>query len=575
MLTRAARIVLPDLEQPHGGSPLQAHFTLIDWAVLVGYLLLSTLVGALLAGKQATIRDFFLGGKTLPWPAVSASIIATEISAVTLLSVPAIVFAPGGNLTYLQLAIGSIIARVIVAVVFVPAFYEREIFSPYDYIGRRLGPPARTLITLLFMLGSVLGQSVRVLITALVLEQISGIHMTWCIWIIGLFGGLWTLLGGITTVIWTDVIQFVLFIVAMAAALVFVLLQLPGGWSEVFSAASAAGKLQAIDLSSDPKAGFTLWTGLIGNTVLCLSAYGTDQMMAQRMFCCRGPVQARRAILASNIGLITPILALLVGLALFAFYQRFPLAGEAAAAVAAKSDRVFPVFVLQNMPPGLVGLIIAGIFAAAMPTSAISALSQTVMTTFYQPWRARRTEGPLNSSIREDRLDLFVSRILIVIWSVVLSGMAQISKLAWDRYGQIINLALEMATYTGGALLAAFLLALLRLNVDYRGIVWSAPLSVLCVFGVTWHQPWAQWTTLVLSSLLAAVRLVRARGAGSLSTVVFLIACGLPPFLSCFNWLAEDVRYISVAWPWNVPIGFIVAFSLGWLLARRQAAAGA
>ena len=576
-----------------GGSPIESHFTWIDWAVLVGYLVFTTVLGAKLAGRQATNRDFFLGGRKLPWPAVTGSIIATEISAVTFLGAPAIVFAAGGNFTYLQLAIGAILARVIIGVWFVPAFYEREIYSPYDYMGNRLGRPARTVTTGLFMLGAVLGQSVRVLLTALVLELMTGLPLGVSIWVIGAIAVAWTLLGGITTVIWTDVVQFVVFVFGIVAALVFVCVTLPGGWIEMVSAAEAGGKFRFWDFSTDPKVAFTIWAALIANTLMCLNAYGTDQLIAQRMFCCKGPRQARIAIIASSVGQLVTLLALLVGIGLYAFYQRFPLSGEAAGLVAEKGDRIFPVFILQQMPVGLVGLIIAGVFAAAISSldSVLAALSQTVVSGFYRPWRERRHGGTQARSIRArsaseghrgERHYLFVSRLFVVVWGVLLCAMAQVTELALAQYGDILNLALAMASYTGGAMLAAFCLAFFRLNVDYRGILWSAPLSVLTVLAISWHQEWAQYATVALAGtiLIGWIVYVHAGTGGTGSrpladlagTLWVALAGGLAVFLCWYQ--PSQGSYITVAWPWNVPIGFAVAFSLGYLLGRRREKSG-
>jgi len=584
----------------HGGSLIEAHFTAIDWAVLVGYLVFTTVLGAKLAGKQATIRDFFLGGRKLPWPAVTGSIIATEISAVTFLGAPAIVFAAGGDLTYLQLALGAILARVIIGVWFVPAFYEREIYSPYDYMGNRLGRPARSVTTGLFMLGAVLGQSVRVLLTALVLELMTGLPLSVAIWIIGAMAVAWTLLGGITTVIWTDVVQFVVFAIGIVAALVYVCIELPGGWDGMVSVAAEAGKFRLWNFSTDPNVAFTIWAALIANTVMCLNAYGTDQLVAQRIFCCKGPRQARIAIIASSVGQLVTLAALFVGIGLFAYYQHYPLTGEAADLVAERGDRVFPVFILQQMPVGLIGLIIAGVFAAAISSldSVLAALSQTVISGFYRPWREGgagvppANEGsvgvpPANhdgaGSVEGDgRHYVFVSKLLVVAWGIVLCAMAQVSKLAWDRYDDILNLALAMATYTGGPLLAAFCLAFFRLNVDHRGIVWSAPLSVLTVFAITWHQGWAQVTTIVVATaiLLAWIAVLATRNdlgsaawwRDAVKTVLVALAGALAVFLCCFHYGTGEVHYLTVAWPWNAPLGFTVAFTLGYLLARPQRA---
>lgn len=573
----------------HGGTALEAHFTRIDWAVLVGYLLLTTWLGARLAGKQSTIREFFLAGRKMPWLAVAGSNIATEISAVTLIAVPAAVFKIGGDLSYLQLGLGAILARVIIAIWFVPAFYEREIFSPYDYMGHWLGQPVRAVTSGLFVLGAVLGQSVRVLLTAVILQLITGIPLEASIWLIGGVAVVWTLLGGITTVIWTDVIQFFVFLIGIIAALLFVLWQLPGGWAELIAQAAAApdgSKLRFWNLSPNPHEPFTIWTALIANTLLCLAVYGTDQIMAQRMFCCRGPRQAALATIFSCVALVVTVLAAFVGLGLYAFYQRFPMEGAAAAAVAADKESIFPVFVLTQMPAGLVGLIIAGVFAAAISTldGVLVALSQVVVTGLVRPWRARVAAAAGRSPPDFDRRDLVLSKVLVVVWAVTLCGMAHVSQLALAHHRTLLDLALSMATYTGGPLLAAFMLAFLRLDVDYRGILWAAPLSVLMVFAITWHQTWAHWTTCVLAGaiVLAWLGMVFASISywatewwrDARPTLLLIATAGLAVFLNTTPLPGLGAggakAYLTLAWPWNVPIGFTVAFVLGYALARPR-----
>ena len=598
--------------------PLPGQFLAADWAVLIGYLLLTTFLGARLAGRQATLRDFFLGGRKLPWYAVSGSIIATEISAVTFVSVPAIVFAERGDLTYLQLALGAILARIIIGIWFVPAFYEREIYSPYDYMGARLGPSVRTVTTGLFMLGAVLGQSVRVLLTALILQLMTGLPLGASIWTIGAVAVLWTLLGGITTVIWTDVIQFGVFVLGLVAALFYVVHELPGGAGKVLSVAAEAGKLRFWNFSLDPHIAFTIWAALIANTILCLNAYGTDQLIAQRMFCCRGPREARAAIIVSSVGQIVTVVALAVGLGLYAFYQHRPLTGDAAARVAERVDRIFPLFILQEIPPGLRGLIIAGVFAAAISSldSVLAALSQTVVSTFYRPWRETRghptTPLPSREGLGEgvapppavppsrarpagqtgaggqagaaaqpgERHYVRASRVVVVLWAVLLCAMAQVTVLALERYGDILNLALAMATYTGGAMLAAFFLAFLRLNVDARGILVSAPLSVITVLAVSWHHLWAVYTTAILAALTLTGWIIGVflRPGGrhpdpqrdGPATALVATVGALAVFLCGYQDTLTG-RAFTVAWPWNVPIGFTVAFGLGYVLARPRA----
>ena len=208
-------------------------FTHIDWIVVGCYLLLTTWVGHLLKGTQSTIKDFFLGGRSLPWQAVSGSIIATEISGVTFIGVPGMIYAAGGDFTYIQWGIGSIIARIIVGIYFVRVFYQREIYSPYDYMGNRLGENAKRLATLIFQVGGILGQSVRVLVAALALKVVTPLEFDHCIWIIGLFAVGWTLMGGMRTVIWTDVMQFFLFVGAGLLSLFWIIGKIDGGWSQM------------------------------------------------------------------------------------------------------------------------------------------------------------------------------------------------------------------------------------------------------------------------------------------------------------------------------------------------------
>ncbi len=569
-----------------------AHFTPIDWTVLAVYMLFTTLLGGWLAGKQTTIREFFLAGRKIHWLAVAGSSIATEISAVTLIAVPALVFKPGGNLTYLQFMIGALLARVIIAVWFVPAFYEREIFSPYDYMGRRLGPRIKAITTGLFVLGAILGQSVRVLLTAVVLQEISGLNVTASIWIIGLAAVIWTMLGGMTTVIWTDVIQFFVFLVGMITALIAILTQVNGGWSEVLRMAStgdpAGNKLTWLNLG--PSDGdwyallqqpYTLWAAIIGNTTLCLAAYGTDQMMAQRIFCCRGKRQAQYAVLAGGASLFVALLAVGVGLGLFAFYQHHPLNPADAAQVAAQSDKVFQKFLVQQIPVGVRGLIIAGVFAAAISTleSVLAALSQVVITGFYQPWREAQTlhiaqpktnEADSTPAPSDDSHYLLVSRGLVVIWAIALCLAAQVSIYALERYKQFLDLALAMATYTAGPMLAAFLLSLSGARIDSRGLVWSTPLAILMVFSLAWHDGWAQTVTLAFALIIVAARVMaqlagKPVGRGFGATLLILATAGLVCFVSRYQ--LEPGQFITAAWPWYAPVGFIVAFTLGYVLA--------
>ena len=274
-------------------SVIDLKFTYWDWAVLIGYLILTTWVGHRMSGKQASIKDFFLGGRTLPWWAVSGSMIATEISALTFIGVPGIVFGLQGDWTYLQWGLGSMVARFAVAYWLVPLYYEKEIYSPYDFMGNRLGAKVKTLVTGLFSLGSVLGQSVRVLVTAIILREVTAMPVELCIVVIGIVAVAWTLMGGMQTVIWTDVMQFCLFVFGGLLALFLLVRGL--GWSEIVALNQvvvdgvAIDKMRFLDLTTpfeNKELRYTLWVGLLAMPFQNFTAFGVDQLNTQRMFCC-------------------------------------------------------------------------------------------------------------------------------------------------------------------------------------------------------------------------------------------------------------------------------------------------
>jgi SSS family solute:Na+ symporter len=447
------------------------HFSSIDWLVVIAYLSLTTLVGHLLKGSQSTIKDFFLGGRSLPWPAVSGSIIATEISGVTFIGVPGMIYAAGGDFTYLQWGIGSIIARVLVGIYFVRVFYEREIYSPYDYMGHRLGEGAKRLATIIFQVGGILGQSVRVLVAALALKVVTPLDFHHCIWIIGMFAVGWTLMGGMRTVIWTDVMQFFLFVGAGLFSLFWIIGELEGGWTQMTEVAGGAGKFNFLNLTSDPAVGFTLWVAIIAVPFQNLSAFGVDQLNAQRMFCCRNAGDARKAMIASSGALLLTLLMLLVGAALFAYYEPMRISGTEPTIFSEDTDSVFPVWIVTELPTGLRGLILAGIFAAAISSldSILAALSQTTLG-LLKPRTGKDAE----------KQRLFMSRILVLIWGILLSAFAvELDSLRGKV--NVVVLAFGMISYTTGPMLGMFLASLLTPRVRVTGLSIGFILSFILV----------------------------------------------------------------------------------------------
>lgn len=442
-----------------------------DWAVVAVYVIGTTIVGHRLKGRQHSTRDFFLGGRNLPWYAVSASTIATTISAVTFIGVPALVYADGGNFVYLQLALGGVIARILVARFLVPLYYEKEFFSPYDYMSDKLGPVVGRITAGMFFLGGILGQGVRVYATALVLELITGWSMQQSVIVIGIFAVLWTWMGGIAAVIWTDFVQFFILIAGGIAALVFVSNGLPGQWDTLVSEGLKAGKFETFDFSTDPRVAFTFWAALIAMPFQNVAIYGTDHLFVQRLLCCRNQREAQKAVLWSTVGELVPVLMLTVGVGLFAFYQYNPLPGELAVLVDERGDRIFPAFIISEIPTGLKGLLIAAILSAAISSldSILAAFSQISVTMFYQPFvRPDADQAHL----------LKVSRLFVILWGIVLATMAWLfSATELD----LITLAFSMTTYTWGPMLGLFILSMIAVRYRVANITASVAFSIIVV----------------------------------------------------------------------------------------------
>ncbi|MAB76925.1 MAG: hypothetical protein CMO47_10780 [Verrucomicrobiales bacterium] len=475
-------------------SGLNEFFTPVDWAVVFGYLLLTTWVGHLMRGKQANIKDFFLGGRSLPWTAVSGSIIATEISGVTFIGVPGTVMALQGDFTYLQWAIGSIVARIFVGLFFVRVFYEKDIFSPYDYMGNKLGLGVKKLATVLFTVGSILAQSVRVLVAALPLKIVTPLPLEWCIVIIGLFAIGWTLMGGMRTVIWTDVMQFGLFVAGGTIALLWMVSGFENGWATLFDTAhhvelidgTTIDKMRVFNFSFDKDLQFTFWVAIFAVPFLNLNAFGVDQLNAQRMFCCKNSSDAKKAIIWSSVGQLVTVLMLMVGAALFVFYRinppTDPLIMDAMRWQEGQPktpDMAFPVWIVTELPMGLRGLILAGIFAAAISSldSILAALSQTTLSLF------AKTDHEYTEE--EHKRLVRLSRILVLVWGVFLTGFT-FALLAVKEKTEvnILPLAFGMTTYTVGPLLGMFFMALWgRGKGSVLGLVVGAVISfVLVIF---------------------------------------------------------------------------------------------
>lgn len=525
-------------------NAVHSYFGWIDWSVVALYLLFTTWVGHALRGKQGTIRDFFLGGRSLPWQAVTGSIIATEISALTFIGVPGTVFAVNGDFTYLQWALGSVIARFAVGYFLVPLYYRNEIYSPYDYMGERLGFAIKKLVTLLFSLGAILGQSVRVMVTAIILNVVTGMSIPVCIIVIAVFAIGWTLMGGMRTVIWTDVVQFFLFVGGGLIALMWLIFGVDGGWKAISETNRAAevivfvndagaeqertvyklnvegeveevvslekgvigeierlpeggiqianggqvieasvkekNKMRLFDFSllRDPETKrfmiYTMWIALFAMPFQNFAAFGTDQLMAQRMFCCKNAADARKAIVWSSVSQIITVLMLLVSAGLYAWYQQRAISGPEFEQFTKNTNNVFPVWIISVLPTGLSGLLIAGAFAAAISSldSILAALSQTTLSAIFGRERFEHESG--------SKKMVWYSRIAVTAWGI---GLAAVAILLYAVYlrnedSDLIGFAFRMVGYTYGPMLGILLIAILPVRRSTLGLVIGSVLSI-------------------------------------------------------------------------------------------------
>jgi Na+/proline symporter len=575
-------------------------FSALDWSVVAAVLVSTTIVGALL-GKHASLRDYFLGGRKLPWWVVSASIIATEISAVTMVAIPWTVFRPGGDMTSLQLLIiGSILARCAIAWKLVPLYFQREVYSPYDVIGERLGEGARRLASAFFVVGNVLSQGARVYLTGLVFEVVlhdelqalaaaSGLPtLAISIGIVSLFAVAWTWIGGISAVVWTDFVLLLVFVVSAVGMLVVISNGLDLGFERVWLVGIDSHRFRFLDFDTNPARAYTFWAAAIASSFGNFGAYGVDQMIAQRLLCCRDARDARKAILFSSLAMVVTVLVAVVGVALFAWYERHAMSDAGTLLMQSENDRIVPIFAMEYLPEGMRGLVIAGILAAAISTldSALGALSQTTVSAAWMPWmrwRARRSRTAVDS-IAEERSALRASRAFVLLYGLLLGALGVALQPIAHRFGSVLDLALSMPGYTRGALLAAMLLVLVRAPVDGSGFLWAAPISALWVFCCAWHGPKSDELAPAIAFVFAAAWIglralpdLRARvGVGRIALQTAAVSLAL---LLCiwvgrhgeFWWqpLASDPgRELSLAFPWFEPAGCVLAFVLAHLLSR-------
>lgn len=451
------------------------HFSVLNWVILAVFLIGTTVFGELVKNKDGGLDGFFRGGKTLPWWAVSLSLVATKTSVATFIAVPAFVFSLQGDLTYLQMTFGFALGNILMIFVLLKEYYEENIYSPYDFIQNRLGIKASQLSRTFFMVGATMSQGVRLLGTALVLSVITGQSTMVCILIIAVFAIVWSYIGGITTVVWTDALQFVIFIFGALFALLYAIGDVPGGLGEMIAIADQKAKLTLLDLSLDPHKTYTLWVGILGCTFFEFGSNAVDQVVTQRALCCKNLREARKAVGFSVIGVVTTWIMALVGIGLVAYYYINPLSPEVSASIVQEPDRIFPYYVVNSLPNGISGLIIAAMFAAGISTldSALTALSQTsvmgIGSIIY----------PKLKNMDESKV-VKISKMAIILWGGILALLA--FGFSFFQDGGLLALGFKVPGYAYGTLIGIAFLALMRRG-TFTGILIG---SLLAIGAIAW-----------------------------------------------------------------------------------------
>lgn len=429
----------------------------LDLAIIFGYLIGIVLFGAWFGRKQKTTRDYFLGDRSVPWWAVAFSIVATETSTITFISVPGIAFSRGGNYQFLQLVFGYMLGRIVIAILFIPSYFRGELLTVYQLLDRRFGGKIKMLAASLFVVMRNIADGIRLLLTAIVLAAVytsfqpaanAETIVVASIILIGVAMIVFTYFGGMEAVIWVEVVQLGIYIVGALAAAIILTQSIDGGLSGALALGSQFNKFSLFDFSFDMTKTFTFWAGLIGGCFLTMSTHGTDQYLVQRYLCTDRPRRAATALLTSGAIVLAQFIGFLfIGVLLFAFYHPYTDPGYATAASTAfpftGGDRVFPDFITRHLPTGLSGLVVAAIFAAAM-SSSLNSIAATSVNDLYRPFRQKLSDAHY----------LKVSHWLTLLWGVVQIGVALLVR---KQNRSALDQALSVASLINGPVLGVFL----------------------------------------------------------------------------------------------------------------------
>ena len=441
----------------------------VDLVIVIAYLVGVTLLGLRFRQQQHNLQDYFLGGRSAPWWALSFSIVATETSTLTIIGTPAVAYS--GNLTFLQLVFGYIVGRVLITIFFLPGYFRGEYLTAYALIEKRFGARMRSVAAITFLTTRTLAEGVRVSAIALVVSVALGTSERLAVFIVIALTILYTFEGGMKAVIWTDVAQFLLYLSGSILTLGVLLHRIPGGWNEVAHVAALNGdKLQSLDFSWNLASKYTFWSGVIGGAFLTMATHGTDQTIVQRLLAARSQRDSGRALIASGfIVLFQFTVFLLVGVMLFVFSQHAPLLSPGD-----RTDRILPLFLVREMPTGLAGLLLASILAVAMSNASGSLNSLAASSVVDLAVLRRRTVDPVKF--------LKISRRMTLIWGSVLIIFGLV------RWTHLLETGLTVSSFPLGSLLGLFLLGTFDSRANARGSLtgmFAGLATVLLVYGYT------------------------------------------------------------------------------------------
>lgn len=475
---------------------------LFDYIIIVGYLLGVTVAGIIIGAKQKNAKDYFLGGKNLSWWSVGFSIVASETSTLTFISIPGLAYK--SNFHFLQLVFGYFIGRIIVSFVFIPAYYRGDLETAYDFLGKRFGSSLRKFTSSVFLSTRVLASGVRLFATAIPVHLITGYDYATSIFIIGAFTLVYTYVGGLKAVVAMDVVQLFIYLSGAVVSLVIIVMNLPNGFGDVFAYAALNGnKFEVFNFQLGTSfweflsAPYTLIGGVLGGTFLTMASHGTDQLLVQRLLGCKSKRESQKALLLDASFIVLQFgFFLFLGSCLYAFYHGVPFQQLGLQS----SDEIFPKFIIEELPKGFSGIVIAGVLASAMGTLA-SSISSLASSSYLDLFK--------NSSFEKkhsERKEMFWSKIFTLIWGLILIGGAM---LFTDTKNPVVELGLKIASFTYGGLLGTFFLGLLFKKINQRdafigficGIIAMVLVLQFTTIDFTWHTFIGCAVTIIVGNL--------------------------------------------------------------------------